>query len=58
MKTTGSLPRCLEVDVTRQGDSVEGALENLKEAVEPCFEDQVEPVSFENRVVTTLQPSA
>ena len=50
--------RCLEVEVTSQGDSVDGSLENLKEALELYFEDQVEPVSFENPVVTTFQLSA
>lgn len=49
---------CLEVEVTSQGDSIEGALENLKEALELYFEDQVEPISFENPAVTTFQLSA
>ena len=30
--------QCLEVDVASQGDSVEGALENLREALELFFE--------------------
>ena len=50
--------RCLEVEVTSQGDSIDGALENLKEALDLYFEDQLEPISFENPVVTTFQLSA
>jgi predicted RNase H-like HicB family nuclease len=50
--------RCLEVEVTSQGESVDGALENLKEALALYFEDQVGPASFENPVLTTFQLSA
>jgi len=50
--------RCLEVEVTSQGKSIDEALENLKEALELYFEDQPEPASFENPVVTTFQLSA
>ena len=32
--------RCLEVEMTSQWDSIDGALENLKEALELYFEDQ------------------
>jgi predicted RNase H-like HicB family nuclease len=35
--------RCLEVEVTSQGDSVEQALANLSEALELYFEDQPAP---------------
>jgi predicted RNase H-like HicB family nuclease len=31
--------RCLEVEVTSQGESVEDALDNLREALELYFED-------------------
>lgn len=44
--------------MTSQGDSIDSTLENLKEALELYFEDQVEPISFENPVVTTFQLSA
>lgn len=40
--------RCLEVEVTSQGKSVEEALQNLKEALELYFEDTppvINPVS-------------
>jgi len=50
--------RCLEVEVTSQGDSIDDALENLKEALELYFEDAAEPASFENPIVTTFQLSA
>jgi predicted RNase H-like HicB family nuclease len=50
--------RCLEVEVTSQGDSSEGAVENLKEALELYFEGQAEPISIENPIVTTFQLSA
>ena len=32
--------RCLQVEVTSQGDSVESALANLREALELYFEDE------------------
>lgn len=35
--------RCLEVEVTSQGETVEEALANLKEALELYFEDAPEP---------------
>ena len=50
--------RCLEVEVTSQGDSIDDALENLKEALELYLEDQSEPVSFEPPVVTAFQLTA
>lgn len=50
--------RCLEVEVTSQGSSVEDALENLKEALELSLEDRQEPATFESPVVTTFQLSA
>jgi predicted RNase H-like HicB family nuclease len=50
--------RCLEVEVTSQGDSIDSALESLKEALELYFEDQDGSVSFENPIVTTFQLSA
>jgi predicted RNase H-like HicB family nuclease len=31
--------RCPEVEVTSQGESVEDALDDLREALELCFED-------------------
>jgi predicted RNase H-like HicB family nuclease len=39
--------RCLEVEVTSQGRSVEEALANLREALELYFEDQPVPETHE-----------
>ncbi len=50
--------RCLEVEVTSQGASVEDALENLKEALGLYFEDEGEPVDLTHPMVTTFQLSA
>lgn len=50
--------RCLEVEVTSQGASVEDALENLKEALGLYFEDGGEPVDLAHPMVTTFQLSA
>lgn len=35
--------RCLEVEVTSQGHSIEEAISNLKEALELYFEDEEHP---------------
>jgi predicted RNase H-like HicB family nuclease len=39
--------RCLEVDVATQGETIEAALVNLREALELYFEDQPEPAQNE-----------
>jgi len=39
--------RCLEVEVTSQGESIESALDNLREALELYFEDQPAPAALE-----------
>lgn len=36
--------RCLEVEVTSQGETIEAALSNLREALELYFEDEPLPV--------------
>jgi predicted RNase H-like HicB family nuclease len=36
--------RCLEVEVASQGETIEAALANLREALELYFEDQPAPV--------------
>jgi predicted RNase H-like HicB family nuclease len=48
--------RCLEVEVTSQGESAEGALENLKEALELFFDEEVPPV-VEHPVIATIELS-
>ena len=50
--------RCLEVEVTSQGVSVEDALENLKEALGLYFENEGEPVDLAHPMVPTFQLSA
>jgi predicted RNase H-like HicB family nuclease len=50
--------RCLEVEVTSQGASVEDALENLKEALGLYFEDENEPFDLNHPIVTTFQLTA
>ena len=42
--------RCLQVEVTSQGETIEQALDNLKEALELYFEDA--PVPTESEVIT------
>jgi predicted RNase H-like HicB family nuclease len=42
--------RCLQVEVTSQGETIEEALDNLKEALELYFEDA--PAPAETDVIT------
>jgi len=39
--------RCLEVEVTSQGETIESALANLREALELYFEDEPAPAMVE-----------
>jgi predicted RNase H-like HicB family nuclease len=50
--------RCLEVEVTSQGETVEGALANLKEALELYFEDEALPEDLEAPIIATLRLTA
>jgi predicted RNase H-like HicB family nuclease len=50
--------RCLEVEVTSQGKSVEEALANLKEALELYFEDSAPPETVEPLIIATVELSA
>ena len=50
--------RCLEVEVTSQGESMDEALSNLREAVSLYFEDECEPFDLVQPTVTTFQLSA
>jgi predicted RNase H-like HicB family nuclease len=50
--------RCLEVDVVSQGETVDKALENLKEALELYFEDEVMPQDSEPPIIATVLISA
>jgi predicted RNase H-like HicB family nuclease len=50
--------RCLDVEVASQGESVDEALANLREALELYFEDQMLPEGIEPPIITTVQLSA
>lgn len=52
--------RCLEVEVTSQGQSMDDALANLKEALGLYFEDENEnePFDLSHPIVTTFRLSA
>ncbi len=50
--------RCLEVEVTSQGTTVEEALANLKEALELYFEDTALPEEIEPPIIATVELSA
>lgn len=52
------MARCLEVDVTSQGGSMDDALANLKEALGLYFEDENEPFDLNHPIVTTFQLTA
>jgi predicted RNase H-like HicB family nuclease len=46
--------RCLEVEVTSQGESVEEALKNLGETLELYFEDQPLPDRIETPIIAPV----
>ena len=46
--------RCLEVEVASQGESVDEALVNLREALELYFEDQPYPEGVEPPVIAAI----
>ena len=50
--------RCLDVEVTSQGKSVEEAQANLKEALELYFEDQPLPAEIDPPIIASLYLSA
>jgi predicted RNase H-like HicB family nuclease len=47
--------RCLEVEVTSQGESIEEALANLKEALELYFEDGSAPDASEPPIIASVE---
>lgn len=47
--------RCLEVEVASQGETVEEALANLREALELYFEDDEIPATFAHPLVTPIE---
>jgi predicted RNase H-like HicB family nuclease len=50
--------RCLEVEVTSQGTTVEEALANLREALELYFEDTSSPDGVEPVVIASVEIAA
>lgn len=50
--------RCLEVEVTSQGASVDDALANLKEALELYFEDEPMPAGLEPPLIASVEIAA
>lgn len=50
--------RCLEVEVTSQGETSEGALANLKEALELYFENEPLPDGLEPPRIESVEIAA
>lgn len=50
--------RCLEVEVTSRGETVEKALENLREALELYFEDAPVPDANEPPIIASVDVAA
>lgn len=51
--------RCLEVEVTSQGETFEEALANLREALDLYFEDQAAPLpEFQTPIIAPVELSA
>ncbi|MBA3630598.1 MAG: type II toxin-antitoxin system HicB family antitoxin [Actinobacteria bacterium] len=50
--------RCLEIEVASQGESVEQALANLKEALELYYEDTPLPEGGEPPIIASVELSA
>lgn len=51
----GYVARCLDVEVTSQGHTVEDALANLREALELYFEDAEPPKESEPPIIATVR---
>ncbi len=49
--------RCIEVEVTSQGKSVEDALTNLQEALQLYFEDAKVPEPIVNPIIAPIEIS-
>lgn len=47
--------RCLEIEVASQGESIDEALTNLREALELYFEDEDLPGDLEHPLVTPIE---
>lgn len=46
--------RCLEIEVTSQGETMEKALRNLREALELYFDDQPIPDHIETPIIAPV----
>ncbi len=46
--------RCLQVEVTSQGDTIEEALDNLREALELYFEDEPLPADVQAPIIAPV----
>ena len=52
------MARCLDVEVTSQGTTVEDALTNLREALELYFEDSPVPLAAEPPIIASIDIAA
>lgn len=52
------MARCLDVEVTSQGKTVEEALENLREALELYFEDAPAPDLGDPPIIASVEVAA
>lgn len=52
------MARCLEMEIARQGETIDQALANLKEALELYFEDVPLPEDPEPLLIATVEISA
>jgi predicted RNase H-like HicB family nuclease len=53
-ETPWYVARCLDVDVVSQGETVDGAIANLEEALGLYFEGEDLPDSLERPIITTV----
>lgn len=47
--------RCLEVEVASQGETIDEALANLRQALELYFEDDEVPATFAHPLITPIE---
>ena len=52
------MARCLEVEIASQGETVEQALANLREALELLFEDEPRPELGEPPIIASVEIAA
>lgn len=50
----GYVSQCLEVDVASQGDTIEEAIANLREALELYFDGQDQPVQITPAIIAPI----